>query len=196
MGTSELIKKILADARAQVEAILREKERQIAEVQRRATATQAQLKTENAQKIRERTQAILDNARSRAELEKKKILLQARWGVINSVCEKAKQAILSRPDYLTLLQHLIEKFAPPGATVHLSPADSARFNRAPRHSERSEESLVFYSLTFRIGEPLPISGGVVIQHGREKFDLSLDTVLSEARDDLITALARNLSQTP
>lgn len=175
---TSLVEKILADARAQVAAILREKEQQLSEVEKRKVVTIEQLKAANAKKVQERTQAILDNARSRAELERKKILLQARWRIIDSVCQKAKEAILSRPDYLALVRRLIEKYARPDATVHLSLADTARFNPS--------------SLTVHRGEPLPISGGVIIQHGKEKIDLSLDTVLSEARDDLITELNRIL----
>ncbi len=175
---ARLVEKILADARAQVAAILREKEHQLSEMEKRKVALIEQLKAENAKKVQERTQAILDNARSRAELERKKILLQARWRIIDSVCQKAKEMVLSRPDYLALVRRLIEKNAQPDATIHLSIADTARFNPS--------------SLTVRIGEPLPISGGVIIQHGKEKIDLSLDTVLSEARDDLIAALNRIL----
>ncbi|MEO0071056.1 MAG: V-type ATP synthase subunit E [candidate division WOR-3 bacterium] len=175
---ARLVEKILADARAQVAAILREKEHQLSEMEKRKVALIEQLKAENAKKVQERTQAILDNARSRAELERKKILLQARWRIIDSVCQKAKEMVLSRPDYLALVRRLIEKNAQPDATIHLSIADTARFNPS--------------SPTVRIGEPLPISGGVIIQHGKEKIDLSLDTVLSEARDDLIAALNRIL----
>ncbi len=180
MGKVELIEKIRADARARVAAILKEKEAEISEIKKRTEATCVRLKMENAKKIEERIKLILDNARSQAGVEKRKILLLARWRVIDMVTERAKQTILANPDYSALIQHLIEKYATDDATVHLSKEDTSRFIH------------LLNKKGIKIGAPLPISGGVVIQKEKEKLDLSLDAILSEVRDELLPELARIL----
>gem|GEM_PF-706533 len=181
MGTTELIEKIYTDARAKVAAIQEDKKRKLAEIDQRTQLTIDRLKRESTERLEERVRAIHDRARSQAQLEGRKVILKAKWQVIDTVLEEAKKAILSSPDYPKIIEMLVKKYAPTQASVHLSAEDSKRWDKIAG---------------IKIGEPVPITGGVIIRSaaagrltGKEEIDLSLDTVLSQVREELSTELA-------
>lgn len=177
MGTKELVDKILADARKRVAAIDAEREREVKEIEERLKQTEERLKREQKERIEKRVSVILENKRSRARLEAKKILLEAKWNVIEKICEKAKDAIVKSPQYGSILKRLVEKYADDDATVHLSENDRARLGS---------------QLRVKLGEPVPISGGLIIRKEKEEIDLSLDSALNLAREELLTELAQTL----
>lgn len=177
MGTVELIDKILADARSRVAAIKEEKERRLEEIHNRTAAVLAELKKENEEMLNQKVNFIVERTRSQARLESRKLILEARWQMIERVCAEARKAIINDPDYPALLEMLVKKYVKPGCTVHLSPSDTARWKTIGG---------------IKPGEPVPITGGVIIRTGREVIDLSLDTVLNQVREELITELAQTL----
>ncbi|MEO0019347.1 MAG: V-type ATP synthase subunit E [candidate division WOR-3 bacterium] len=177
MGTKELVDKILADARERVAAIDAEREKEIKEIEERLKQTEERLIREQRERVEKRVGVILENAKSKARLEAKKILLEAKWRVIEKICERARDAILKNPEYVAILKRLLEKYAGADATVHLSENDRARFGS---------------QLGTKLGEPVPISGGAIIRKGKEEIDLSLDSILNLAKEELITELAQTL----
>jgi len=177
VGTKELIDKILGDAHEKVAAIDAEREKEVKEIEERLKQTEERLTREQKERIEKWVGVILENARSRARLEAKKILLEAKWRVIEKVCEKARDAIVKSPEYRAILKRLIEKYAGPDATIHLSENDKARFGS---------------QLGAKLGEPVPIAGGLIIRQGKEEIDLSLDSILNLVKEELITDLSQIL----
>ncbi len=181
MGTTELLEKIYTDARAKVAAIQEDKKRKLAEIAQRTQMAIDRLKRESTERLEERVRAIHDRVRSQAQLEGRKVILEAKWQVIDTVLEKAKKAILSSPDYPKIIEMLVKKYAPDQASVHLSAEDSKRWDKIAG---------------IKTGEPVPITGGVIIRSaaagrftGKEEIDLSLDTIVSQLREELSTELA-------
>ncbi len=181
MGTAELIEKIYADARLKVTAIQEEKKRALAEIEQRTQNVIETLKREIAERREQRIQAMNEQARSQAQLEGRKIVLEAKWQVIDSVGTEAKKAILSSPDYPKIIEKIVKKYASPQSSIHLSPNDTKRWGKVAGITP---------------GEPAPITGGVIIRlaaaghvAGKEELDLSLDTILNQVREEFCTELA-------
>lgn len=174
MGSTELLEKILADTRAKVAAIQEEKERRLAEIAQRTKSVIEKLKRESAELVNERVQRMIERTRSQAKIERRKIVLEAKWQVIDFVFSEAKKAILSSPDYPQIVANLARRYASPGASVYLSPADTKRWDAVAG---------------IKIGEPAPITGGLIVRSGRMAIDLSLDTVLMLIREELSPELA-------
>jgi vacuolar-type H+-ATPase subunit E/Vma4 len=177
VGTKELLDKILSDARERVQAIEAETAGQVKAIEGRGQEIEAKLKAENEVRIRNRVDAILENARSRGQLEAQKIILSAKWRLITKVAEQVKQSILKSPEYGKILKLLIQKYADSNAKIHLSPADTENFGP---------------QLKVRLGEPVPISGGLIIRSLKEDVDLSLDSILNQVLEETITQLATML----
>lgn len=174
MGSTELLEKIFADAQAKVAAIQEEKERRRAEVEERTKSVIEKLKRKSAELVNERVRQMIERARSQAKLERRKIVLEAKWQLIDRVFSEAKRAILSSPDYPQIVAQLAKSYATPEVSIHLSAEDTKRWN--PR-------------VGIKLGEPTPITGGLIVRSGRMTIDLSLDTVLMLIREELSPELA-------
>jgi len=177
MGKSELVEKILADARTRAACIDAERTRKVAEVEARAEAERNALAAENAERIRRETEIILERARSTARLQKRSAVLTARWQVLDRVIEAAKQRLLADSRYAGMVAGLVKKYAKPGAVVRLSPADTETFGS---------------KLPVAPGKPASIIGGVIIVNGREELNFSLDDSLALVKQELAAELSRVL----
>lgn len=177
MGKKELIEKILTDAKERASGLEEEALNQVRQIQERTRETELQLEAENEALIRDRISAIMENARSQAELEAKKLILAAKWKVIQQLSEQVKQAVLNSPNYPVLLKQMAEKYARGETKVRLSPADTERYGK---------------QLMVSLGNPVPISGGMLVERPREEIDCSIDSMLNQVVDENITELAKIL----
>ena len=176
MGTNELVEKILADGKARVAAIGEERDRAVAETQERAAAEVAAVEADCAEQTRIAYDAVIERARSRARIEKRNAVLAARWQTLDRVVKRAEEKVLGDPGYADFVTRVVKKYARPDSVVSLSEADTRAFGAR---------------VGAKLGEPVPISGGVMIRSGKEELNFALGEALLSLRDDL----ARDLSQT-
>jgi len=177
MGTSELVGKIRADGRGRVDAIERERDGVLAEVADKRANEERELREEYRKRIEHETHLIRERAHSRARLERRKALLAARWEVIDRVLELAKQQIIEDPGYIRVVRSMIRKHTPDGAVVHLSATDKQRVGKR---------------LKAKLGKPVQIGGGMLIQAEKRLLDFSLDESQAAIRDEMAGELARLL----
>ena len=175
MGTNELVEKILADGKQRAAAIAAERDRAVAETRKRSAAEVAAIESDSAERSRRDCDAILERARSRARLEKRNAVLAARWQVLDRAVQRAQEKVLADPGYADSMIRLVEKHARPGSVASLSEADTQSFGAR---------------LGTKLGDPLPLAGGVMLRTGKEELNFSLSLALSELRDEL----ARDSSQ--
>jgi vacuolar-type H+-ATPase subunit E/Vma4 len=176
MGTNELVEKILTDGKARVTAIAAERDRAIAETQKRSAAEVAAIEADWAERTRRECDAVLERARGRARLEQRNAVLSARWQVLDRAVRRAHEKVFADPGYADAVVQLVKKYGRPDSVARLSEADSRSFGAR---------------LGKTLGEPAPLAGGVLIQTGKVELNFSLDVALSELRDEL----ARDLSET-
>ncbi|MBN2465400.1 V-type ATP synthase subunit E [candidate division WOR-3 bacterium] len=175
MGTNELVEKILADGRTKVAAIGEERDKAIAETQKRAAAEVAAIETEYAEQTRRACDAILERARSRARMEKRNAVLAARWQTLDRAVKRAEEKLLGDPGYADFVTGIVKTYARPESVASLSEADTRAFGAR---------------VAVKLGEPASISGGVMIRTGKEEMNFALGEALLSLRDEL----ARDLSQ--
>jgi vacuolar-type H+-ATPase subunit E/Vma4 len=172
MGTNELVEKIRADSRERVAGINGERDRIATETRARAAAEVAVIESESGERSRRECGAILER---RARLELRNAVLAARWQVLDLVVRRAEGKLLADPGYADAAVQLVKKHGRPDSVVRLSEADSRSFGAR---------------LGKTLGKPAPITGGLLIQTGKEELNFSLSEALSALREEL----ARDLSQ--
>jgi vacuolar-type H+-ATPase subunit E/Vma4 len=174
MGTNELVEKILTDGKERAAAIATDRDKAVAETRKRSADEVAGIETDFAERSKRECEAILERARSRARLEKRNAVLAARWQVLDHAVQRAQEKVLADSGYADFIVDLVKKHTRPGSVVSLSEADTRSFG--PR-------------LDMKVGDPLPLAGGMMIRTGKVGLNFSLDVALSELRDEL----ARDLS---
>jgi V/A-type H+/Na+-transporting ATPase subunit E len=175
MGTNELVEKILADGKQRVAAIAAERDRAVAETRKRSAAEVAVIESDRAERVRRDCEAILERTRSRARMQLRNAVLAARWQVLDRAVQRAQEKVLADPGYADSIAGLVQKYSRPESVASLSEPDARSFGAR---------------LKAKIGEPVPIAGGVMIRTGKEELNFSLAEALLALRDEL----ARDLSQ--
>ncbi len=177
MGTNELVEKILADGRTKVAAVVAERDKAVAEVRSRADAEVAAIESDCAERSKQGREVVLERARSRARMEKRNAVLAARWQVLDRAVKRAEQKLLGDPGYADLVTGIVKKYARPESVVSLSATDTRAFGAR---------------VGAKLGEPSPISGGVMIRTGKEEMNFALGEALLSLREDLARDLSRTL----
>jgi vacuolar-type H+-ATPase subunit E/Vma4 len=175
MGTNELVEKILADGKARVAAVAAERDKAVAETQKRSAAEVAAIESDSAERSSRECEAVLERARSRARMEKRNAVLAARWLVLDHAVKRAEEKVLADHGYADFVIGVVKRNARTESVASLSEADTRAFGAR---------------FGTKLGEPVPMRGGVLVQTGKVEMNFSLDVALSELRDEL----ARDLSQ--
>jgi vacuolar-type H+-ATPase subunit E/Vma4 len=175
MGTNELVEKILADGKSRVAAIAAERDRAVAEARKRSAAEVAVIESDCAERSRRECDAIIERARSQARLQRRNAVLAGRWQVLDRAVGLAQEKVLTDSGYADSVIGLVKKNAGPDSVARLSEADARSFGAR---------------LGTKLGEPLPIAGGVMIRTGKEELNFSLSEALVGLRDEH----TRDLSQ--
>jgi len=174
MGTTELLDKIRDDGRRRVAEIEADRDQKVGEILERQSSEVAELERAWRGRTEHETRLIMERARSRTRLERRKALLGARWQVIGRVFDMARDRLLADGRYGELIRELAARYAGKDGVVRMSPADTARFGK---------------SLKVKIGEPAEIDGGLIVETGRQVLDFSLQESLAVIRDELAPELA-------
>lgn len=174
MGTNELVEKILADGKERVAAIAAERDKAVAETQKRSAAEVAAIESDSAERSKRECEAVLERARSRARMEKRNAVLAARWLVLDHAVKRAEEKVLADHGYADFVIGVVKRNARPESVASLSEADTRAFGAR---------------IGTKLGEPAPISGGVMIRSGKQELNFALGEALTSFRDEL----ARDLS---
>ncbi|UCG44372.1 MAG: V-type ATP synthase subunit E [candidate division WOR-3 bacterium] len=174
MGTTELLDKIRAEGQGRVSEIEADRDQKVKEIAERQSAEVAELGREWQERTERETRLVAERARSRSRIDRRKALLGAKWEVIGRVFDKARERVLADGRYGTLVSQIAAKHAGKDGVVRMSPADTARFGR---------------TLEARVGDPVAIDGGLIIETGRQVLDFSLKEWLAAIREELASELA-------
>lgn len=167
-------KQILDEARSEAEAILAG-----------AEAEQARLDQEQAQQQEQRRSRALTRVRSMSELERRRVILEAKQHLIDETLEEAMTRLSELPDaereafYLNLLRDV----AADGQTIRFSPLDLGIAEEVIRKSGYKLE----------LGETDDkFTGGFVLEEGRVRWRFSFAAILGADRETYVELAARTL----
>lgn len=169
---TENAEKIISEANKTANEILAEAKKAADE------KTKAALTTEKAE-----ADAVINKAKSAAELQKRRDLLCAKQEIITEIIEKAKKTLSSLPDkeYFELLIKLVKKYETGQKGVLALGANDLK--RVPSDFEESLKKASENKLTLS-KEPINIKNGFLLLYGGIDINLSFDSLFDENLEEL------------
>lgn len=169
---TENAEKIISEANKTANEILAEAKKAADE------KTKAALATEKAER-----DAVINKAKSAAELQKRRDLLCAKQEIITEIIEKAKKTLSSLPDkeYFELLIKLVKKYETGQEGVLALGANDLK--RVPSDFEESLKKASENKLTLS-KEPINIKNGFLLLYGGIDINLSFDSLFDENLEEL------------
>ncbi|MEO0115164.1 MAG: V-type ATP synthase subunit E [candidate division WOR-3 bacterium] len=182
MSLEKIKQKILDEAEIKRQEIINQYEAKIAEIKKKTDAEIKNIYQTAEQQSKIEAQSILDRTATEAKLEQRKLLLKAKWEIIDNIFATAERRFLELPEYLTLLKDLITRHtSEENCEVIINPDDKAQIaNQFPN---------------VRLIEDPTIKGGIIIRTGRTEMNFTLDALLCRLKEELIIELAKILFST-
>ena len=196
MEADQVIEKILSDAKAEAEKIIKQKEKQIASEQKALDKQLSEYKKETgsiAKKAADEKQAHL-LAEERMKLAKE--ILAEKRKILDGLFEDAKKRLEKLPDeeYKNLMTKLMLKAVQTGTEEVIVGKNETRINAdfisrinntlQQQNSKKAELKLS--------DEKQDITAGFILKRGKIKTNLSVNVLLEQAKRDLEIELARDL----
>lgn len=181
-GLEAIKLRILADAREEADAILRQARETAAELKEKNDQAAAQLLAEARQTGKARAEAVVSRARSLAALDQRKTLLGARQELVDETIRLALERLtaLEPERKLALYQALIEQSGMAEGEVILSRQDQMLGPRLLLQSRRQ------ISVSEQAGD---FAGGLVIRSGLIEENLTFETMIKNDRPVLVRLAA-------
>jgi len=181
-GLEAIKLRILADAREEADAILRQARETAAELKEKNDQAAAQLLAEARQTGKARAEAVVSRARSLAALDQRKTLLGARQELVDETIRLALERLtaLEPERKLALYQALIEQSGMAEGEVILSRQDQML---GPRLLLQSRCQI---SVSEQAGN---FAGGLVIRSGLIEENLTFETMIKNDRPALVRLAA-------
>ena len=124
---------------------------------------------------------LLERGESAANLQKRKLLLNAKQQIIEQIFEDATDAILKLPDqeYFNLLLHMVDRYSlSQDGTIHMSKQD---LDRMP---ESFQMELHKRNIAIE-NEPERICGGFILSYGEIEENCTFDALFDQYSEDLL-----------
>lgn len=194
MGTEEVVKKILADARAEAEKIKNKADEKEAAEQEKFD--------ENLREHKQQTSALSEKLANEkklhllaaARMSIAKELLAEKNRILDEVFDQARQKLQNLPDdqYLNLINNLMLEAVETGDEVVIVDTNEKRidekFIKQINHklAQNRKGSLKLSE------EKVPLDGGFILRRGKVKTNVSFNVLLDRARKELEIDLAKEL----
>ncbi|MFA5527945.1 MAG: V-type ATP synthase subunit E [Peptostreptococcales bacterium] len=186
-GLEKILKAIEEDATAKAEAVLAQAEKEAEEIMSHAKLEAEKKCHEIAERSASDVQAAVGRAESAARLAEKKMILDAKQQIINSVITNARKSIAEMPvpEYEDLIFQMIKKHAhPKHGVIILSEGDRERL---PDDLENRIKEVLKdkKGASLTISEETPqLNGGFILKYGDIEENCSFDALFSIAKENL------------
>ena len=186
-GLDKILTTIEEDAKTLADEILKDAGNKADEIMAEAKAEGEKKCAEIAERSKLEVQSFLSRAESAANLQEKKLILNAKQEIIGDVINKSKQTLLSLSDkeYFENIEKMVKKYAlaQPGQIVF----SSLDLKRIPEKFD----AVINSSLEEKTGAALIISketrnidGGFVLVYGDIEINCSFDALFLAAKETL------------
>ncbi len=178
MGLESVIEEILARGQAESEEIRRGAQAERERVLQEARAEGAKLFARREQEARLAAERTRIQDLARAELESKKIVLNAQKEVLDQVHAKVLEGLASAQDAAPLLRRLLD-------------ANASEWRSGKVYSNAKDAAAVRAVVTSNFGGTIDCVGGFVVESldGTRKTDLRFETLLQDIWRDSIREVA-------
>lgn len=186
-GLEKILQAIEADATAYADAVLSKAKLEADEIISSAKIEAEKKCSEITAKSERDCKSVISRAESSAQLQEKKVILDAKQQIISSVIANAKNSLINLPDadYFGKILQMVKKhtLAMSGAIL-FSEKDKKRL---PKDFDQRLKD----ALSEKVGASLTISeqtrnldGGFILVYGEIEVNCSFDALFSAAKDDL------------
>ena len=187
MSKQQLVERILSDAQAEAQEIIKNAEDKAAKLLADASLCAEKALRETEQEVGLKRESILERKAATARLDGAKLLLSEKRKVIDAIYEKALLAMqkLEKEDALRLVSTLLEKYAEKGDEIYF----------AENFSYQKEAVIlpVIAQKQLRIAqETVSIDGGLILKGKKSDKDLSYGALLAADREVNQAELARKI----
>lgn len=180
MAKQELIDKIIRDAEERARSIISDAENKAAEMRIAAHEESSRL-LENARLMAEASAPeVIGRRRAMAELESRKLVLEAKQELIASVYAEALRAVKASDRYEDLLVKMILSVAEDGDTVVFAASDYDRVDRKRILAEAMRQGGIRLTQSEERGA---FGGGIVLRGKDCDKNLSLEVELETLRSE-------------
>ena len=184
MGYKEIIERIRQDTQEEIQQVQKETEEEIQLIETEIEQERkSQLKNiqEEAELIKKRT---FEHKIASARSEMRKQILALKQQLLEELFSQAKQHLLNMPDekYVSRIKKAVDKITDSG-TIFIGAKD---FQRRGEMFKREFEK------GFTVSKTDEIDYGVIIDKGKVRYNLSVDAIFSEGRENLTEKLVNLL----
>ena len=187
MSAQDIVARILSDANAEADEIVKNAELGAQKIVGEATAYAERVREDTAREVDERAQSLMEKRAADARLECAKILLTEKRKALDSVYALAMQRLvsLSKEDALCLYATLLECYAEDGDEIRLS--QDCKYEADIASLPVIEKKHLTIS-SIRV----PMQGGMLLTGEKSDKDLSFHALLSADKDENLATLAKEL----
>jgi V/A-type H+/Na+-transporting ATPase subunit E len=186
-GLERIVKQIEEDATVAANAVIADAKAKAEEILNSAKIEADKKHAEIIDKSKLDVTSSLNRAESAANLQEKKLILNAKLDIINNVIKKAKNSLIDLPDneYFDVIIKIIQKYAlDQSGQIVFSATDK---NRLPVNFDEK----VTNALKGKDGAVLTISektcnidGGIILVYGDVEVNCSFDALFAAAKETL------------
>lgn len=191
MADTKIRAKILSDAKTEAEKILQEAKIRAEEILKQSTNRAGEIEKETGVIAKDTKRKELERRLSEARMQNRKILLQEKRKIIDSVFDETKKRLLSlkKADYINFITRMIkDEVGGDKFTLILAESDIKKFGegiyKEILKKIGSKENVKFEKGNF--------SGGCILIMETYEFNAIIETLLDKIKEKLESELAKTL----
>lgn len=196
MEAQQVIEKILSDAKAEADKIVKAAEAKAAEEQAKADETLAEFKQESAALAEKAAEDEKAHILAAARMEAAQEHLAEKTRVLDEVFAQARGKVGQLPDneYRDLMARLMRQAVETGDEEVVIGRNETRIDQTLVDAVNGKLAAGGKGNLKLAAERANLNGGFLLRRGRIKTNVSIDVLLQQARSDLTIDLAKDVFQ--
>jgi V/A-type H+-transporting ATPase subunit E len=194
MNAEQVVQKILSEAQAQADKITAEANAKVSEQQGQADKELAKYSEETGQKAVAAGEDKLARMLASARMQISKEYLGAKVSLLDDVFQKARQRVKELPadQYEELIQQLMEKAIESGDEEVVIGKDETRIDNGLVKRVNRKLGPGFKGNLQLANDTADIDGGFILRRGKIQVNVSLDVLMTQARESMELELTQEL----
>lgn len=194
MDAEQVVQKILSEARCQADKIKAEANEKAATLQDQLAGELVEFQKETDQKAKAAAEDKTERMLASARMQIKKDLLAAKVSLLDEVFQKAREQIkkLPKDQYQELIVSLMKKAVESGDEEVLIAAGENRIDNELIKKVNAKPGPGIKSDLKLAAETADIDGGFILRRGNIQVNVSIEVLISQAKQDLEMELSQEL----
>lgn len=194
MDAEQVVQKILSEARSQADKIKAQANEKAATQQDQLADELVEFQKETDQKAKAAAEDKTERMLASARMETKKDLLAAKVSLLDEIFQKAREQIkkLPRDQYQELIVSLMKKAVESGDEEVLIAAGEDRIDNELIKKVNAKPGPGIKGDLKLATDAADIDGGFILRRGKIQVNVSIEVLISQARQEIETELSQEL----